>query len=265
MLGLSGARAVVLGISLVTMVAAWMLLPRSEPPPPVQIVQEAPRASTVDVLVASNDLAMGATITQNDIRWQAWPADSVPAGFIRRGPDVEKDVIGSLVQSSFLAAEPIRPDKLVRREGSGFLAALLPAGKRAVAINIDRSGGSTAGGFILPNDRVDVVRIGRQENAPQGTEAFVSETILSNIRVLAIGQSVQNRGTPNEAVTGETATLELDTRQVEVITLAQRNGTIQLALRSIADARETPSTEQQPDRQGLTLVRFGVTTQTSRQ
>lgn len=246
MLGLSGARAVVLGISLVTMVAAWMLLPRSEPPPPAQIVQEAPRAATVEVLVASNDLSMGATITQNDIRWQAWPADSVPAGFIRRGPDVEKDVIGSLVQSSFLAA-------------------LLPAGKRAVAINIDRSGGSTAGGFILPNDRVDVVRIGRQENAPQGTEAFVSETILSNIRVLAIGQSVQNRGTPNEAVTGETATLELDTRQVEVITLAQRNGTIQLALRSIADARETPSTEPQPDRQGLTLVRFGVTTQTSRQ
>lgn len=262
MLGLSGARAVVIGISILTMAVAWMLLPTPEPPRPMPVVEQAPRANTVDVLVAGNDLPMGSTITANDIRWMAWPADSVPAQFIRRAPEVERDVVGALVQSSFVASEPIRAEKLIRREGSGFLAALLPSGRRAVAISIDRSGGSTAGGFILPNDRVDVVRIGRMEG--QG-DSFVSETILTNIRILAIGQTVQNRGTDRETVTGETATLELDPRQVETIMLAQRSGTISLALRSLADAKEAPTADQSAERQGLTLVRFGVTTQTSRQ
>ncbi len=251
MLGLSGARAVVIIISMLAMGAAWLLMPRSEPPQIVQVAPEAPKPNLVEVMIASTDLSTGATIAANDIRWMPWPADSVPAAFIRRSSEVEKEIVGSMVQSAFLAQEPIRRDKLVRREGAGFLAAILPPGKRAVAINIDRSGGSTAGGFILPNDRVDVIRIGRQEGAPSGTEAFISETILANVRVLAIGPTIQNRGTPNEVVTGENATLELDPRQVEVITLAQRNGTLSLALRSMSDGRVSENSDQM-ERQGLT-------------
>lgn len=267
MLGLSGARAIVLGISLLTMVVAWMLIPSAEPPRPLPIAQEAPKAPTVEVMVAANDMQIGTTLSAQDIRWMAWPGDNVPPGFIRRSPEAEKEVVGQLVQSSFLANEPIRTDKLVRREGAGFLAALLPAGKRAVAITIDRSGSSSAGGFILPNDRVDVIRIGRQEGAVAGAEAFISETILRNIRVLAVGQTVQNRGTERETVTGENATLELDPNQVETIMLAQRSGSLSLALRSVADARLPAQAETQSDRspQGLTLVRFGVTTQSARQ
>ncbi len=265
MLGLSGARAIVLGISLLTMLAAYMLVGTGGAPAPVTITQAAPPARTVDVLVAATDLPLGNAVTQSDVKWLAWPEGGVPQGVIRKDePGVlEKDVIGALVRSAFYAAEPIRREKLIKVDGTGFLSAVLPAGKRAIAMSIDRAGNSTAGGFVLPNDRVDIVRTGRQEGAP-GTESFMSETILTNIRVLAIGPNVQERN-GEKVVIGETATLELDPRQVETVTLAQKSGTLSLALRSLADANEPVLPPDMSDRQGLTLVRFGLTTQTARQ
>lgn len=266
MLGLSGARAVVLGISLLTMLAAYMMIAPAPAPAPVTVMQEAPPARTADVLVAAADLPLGNTVAQNDVRWQAWPLDGVPTGVIRREEAgvLEKEVIGTLVRSSFLANEPIRREKLIKPDGSGFLAAVLPAGKRAIAISIDRAGNTTAGGFVLPNDRVDIIKTGRQDQAQGGGENFTSETILTNIRVLAIGQNIQERN-GEKVVVGETATLELDPRQVETVTLAQKSGALSLALRSLADAKDTPPPEALSERQGLTLVRFGVTTQSAKQ
>jgi pilus assembly protein CpaB len=263
MLGLSRARAAILGISLLTMFAAYMMISPAPAPDPVRVVQEAPPARTVDVLVAATDLPLGNTVSQNDVRWAAWPMDSVPQFVIRKEEvgALEKEVIGALVRSSFIANEPIRREKLIRADGSGFLAAVLPSGKRAIAIAIDRSGNSTAGGFVLPNDRVDIVKTGRQD--PNGAvDSFSSETILTNIRVLAIGPNTQDRN-GEKVIVGETATLELDPRQVETVTLAQKSGTLSLALRSLADANE-PMPEN-GDRQGLTLVRFGVTSQSAKQ
>jgi pilus assembly protein CpaB len=266
MLGLSGARAVVLGISLLTMFAAYMMIGPAPAPAPVSVMQETAAVRTVDVLVAASELPLGNTIVQNDVRWQAWPQDSVPQGLIRKDEvDVlEKEVIGSLVRSSFIASEPIRREKLIRPDGSGFLAAVLPSGRRAIAISIDRAGNSTAGGFVLPNDRVDIIKTGRHDTTQNSVENFVSETILTNIRVLAIGQNVQERN-GEKVVVGETATLELDPRQVETVTLAQKSGALSLALRSLADAKESAPPEAASERQGLTLVRFGVTTQSAKQ
>lgn len=266
MLGLSGARAVVVGISLLTMFAAYMMIGPAPAPAPVAALTVVAPARTVDVLVASADLPLGNTIAQSDVRWQAWPQDSVPQGLIRReeAGAIEKDVVGALVRSSFLANEPIRRDKLIKPDGSGFLAAVLPAGKRAIAISIDRAGNTTAGGFVLPNDRVDIIKTGRQDATQNGVENFTSETIITNIRVLAIGQNIQERN-GEKVVVGETATLELDPRQVETVTLAQKSGALSLALRSLADANSIPTPEAMSERQGLTLVRFGVTTQSAKQ
>lgn len=266
MLGLSGARAAVLGISLLTMFAAYMMIGPGPAPAPVAVVKEAAPARTVDILVAAGDLPLGNTVTQNDVRWQAWPTDGVPQGLIRReeAAILDKEVIGSLVRSSFVANEPIRREKLIRQDGSGFLAAVLPAGRRAIAISIDRAGSSTAGGFVLPNDRVDIIKTGRQDPTQNAVENFISETILTNIRVLAIGQNIQERN-GEKVVVGETATLELDPRQVETVTLAQKSGSLSLALRSLADAKDAPPPEAASERQGLTLVRFGVTTQSAKQ
>ncbi len=264
MLGISGARAVVLGISVLTMMVAYVLITPGEAPSTVKVVKEVEPSRTVEVLVAGVDLPLGNSITQNDIRWLAWPQDSVPQGAIRKeeAATLDKEVIGALVRSSFVAFEPIRREKLIRPDGSGFLSAVLPSGKRAIAISIDRAGNSTAGGFVLPNDRVDIIKTGRQDTAPSNVESFVSETILTNIRVLAIGQNIQERN-GEKVVVGETATLELDPRQVETVTLAQKSGAISLALRSLADAGEVAPVDT-AERQGLTLVRFGVTTQSAK-
>lgn len=260
MLGLTRARAAVLGISLLTMFAAYVMISPAPAPDPAKAVKEAAPARTVEVLVAATDLPLGNTLSQNDVRWVAWPMDSVPQLVFRKeeAAAVDKEVIGSLVRSSFIANEPIRREKLIRAEGSGFLAAVLPSGKRAIAISIDRSGNSTAGGFVLPNDRVDIVKTAKEDSG----DSFNSETILTNIRVLAIGPNTQDRN-GEKVIVGETATLELDPRQVETVTLAQKSGTLSLALRSLADAKE-PMPEN-GDRQGLTLVRFGVTSQSAKQ
>jgi pilus assembly protein CpaB len=123
---------------------------------------------------------------------------------------------------------------------------------RAVAISIDNRGATSAGGFILPNDRVDVIR------TVQGVEGVppTSETILTNIRVLAIGQTIQERN-GEKVITGETATLELNPPQAELVILAQKVGQLSLALRSLEDVNETGT----PKREGpnaLQVIRFGV-------
>src|SRR5690606_27734810 len=134
--------------------------------------------------------------------------------------------------SQFFAGEPIRRERLVQGQSSGYLAASLPPGYRAVAITIDQTGATSAGGFVLPNDRVDVIsttRIGAG-----GSESYESRTILSNVRVLAIGQNVQERN-GERFVIGGNATLEVDPGQAEALVLAQRMGQLSLSLRSIMD------------------------------
>jgi pilus assembly protein CpaB len=148
---------------------------------------------------------------------------------------------------------------LIRADGSGFMAAMLPAGKRAVAINIDTRGASSAGGFVLPNDFVDIIRTYRDEESSKalGMDVFSSETILSGIRVMAIGQNIQEKN-GEKVVTGETATLELDARQAELITLAQKVGQLSLVLRSLADAGQKDTVKPENTDAGVLVVRFGV-------
>jgi pilus assembly protein CpaB len=125
------------------------------------------------------------------------------------------------------------------------LAAILPEGKRALAISIDQRGSNSAGALILPNDHVDVIRVFKDPRASksQGAEVFSSETLLQNIRVLAIGPNIEEKNGGRVAV-GETATLELGPDEVNTIALAQRSGTLTLALRSVADVNASQSTQR---------------------
>ena len=252
------ARLAVLGIAILSGGAAALMIGGGEPPPP----PPAPVATfpTRDVLVAASDLAMGQTLRPSDLRWQAWPADAVPGGFITRDQNqgALEQTAGSIARNNFLGGEPIRRERLIKADGSGFMSAILPSGMRAVAISIDTRGANTAGGFILPNDRVDVLRTHRDEDASRsgGGDSHLTETILSNIRVLAIGQNVQERN-GEKVVTGETATLELTPSQAEFVTLAQKVGQLSLSLRSIADAQQADAPREERD-PGLTIVRYGV-------
>src|SRR6202000_2983311 len=125
--------------------------------------------------------------------------------------------------------------KLVKPNGAGYMAAVLPGGMRAISTEISPETG--AGGFILPNDRVDVI-LSRHEKNPDRTnptDVIVSEIVLSNIRVLAIDQAPREKDGQNSVV-GKTATLELKPAQAELLARARQSGTISLALRSMLDA-----------------------------
>ena len=253
------AKIAVLGVAIVAGgAAAYLASSPKEAPAPQPIVQHV---NTADVLVLSQDIPMGRALSANDVRWQAWPSDLVPANVITRrdAPNGVEQVVGSLTRVSLVGGEPVRREKLIRADGSGFMAAMLPAGKRAVAINIDTRGASSAGGFVLPNDFVDIIRTHRDEDASkaQGIDVFLSETILSGIRVMAIGQNIQEKN-GEKVVTGETATLELDGRQAELITLAQKVGQLSLVLRSLADAGQKDSVKQENTDAGVLVVRYGV-------
>jgi pilus assembly protein CpaB len=136
---------------------------------------------------------------------------------------------------------------------SGFLAAILPSGKRAFAISIDPQGRNSAGTLILPNDRVDVIHVYKDSREGSGKEIYSSQTLLENIRVLAIGPDLDEKDGTKVAI-GQTATLELDPVQVADVALASHTGTLTLALRSVADANASKPIHG-PDTTTITIVR----------
>src|SRR6202047_1589010 len=236
------ARIVVLGIALSAGGVAAYLASGSDAPKQAA-VEPVAQLPTVDVLVAKSDIALGQSVGPDDVQWQTWPSATASNNFIRRSdrPDATSQLTGSIARSPFIAGEPIRDPKLVKTNGSGFMAAVLRGGMRAVSTEISPETG--AGGFILPNDRVDVILSKRQKNLASGKEVIVSEMILTNIRVLALDQAPRENDGQNSVV-GKTATLELKPAQAATLAKSRQTGTLSLALRSMVDAHasEAPRT-----------------------
>ena len=255
---MKAARLVVLTVALAAGGVAALLAGRSEPPPPPKTVQPAP-LPTVDVLVAKADIEMGHALSAGDVVWQAWPANANTGNFIRKNehPNAIASLTGAVARSPFVAGEPIREAKLVKIKGAGFLAAILPSGMRAVSMSVSPE--SAASGFILPNDHVDVILIKRDREAEKaaGIEVFSSETILTDIRVLAIDQQLEEKN-GQKVVVGKTATLELLPGQVEAIALARQTGTLSLALRSITDIGKSAKADDKAKSDAVNVVRYGV-------
>ena len=255
------SRILVLGLAVVAAGGAYLLMsaPRPEPAPIAALPAPAPTPIPTDqILVASKDIPIGTVVGDADIGWQSWPKSSLAPGMILKStePKALDDIKGSIVRASFYAGEPVHREKLIKGSGSGFVSAMLPSGMRAVAINIDSQGANSAGGFILPGDRVDVVRTYQADKSGQSGNNFTTETLLRNVKVLAIGQNLQDKN-GQSVVVGSNATLELDPVQSEKVILAQRVGQLSLTLRSIVDANKTAEpAETKPD-QDLTVVRYG--------
>ena len=261
------SRLLFLGVALATGAGAtYLVYTRPEPPPPAPLVQAAPAAATDQVLVATRELNFGSVVQPVDLTWQDWPKSASIQGMIRKSetPNAMDDIKDSVVRGSFLQGEPIRREKLFKGGASGFLSAIVDPGYRAVAITIDDNGANTAGKFILPNDRVDVIRIYRDEDAAKSGagDAYISETLVTNVRVLAIGQNAQEKGGQPFAG-GATATLELDPREAETVILAQRVGQLALVLRSMQDSQQATTPEMishEDNNRAVTVVRAGVAT-----
>jgi pilus assembly protein CpaB len=259
---MKAARLVVLGVAVVAGgIAAYLAAGGKETAPPP--APPPPQLATVEVLVAKNDLSRGNVIGNQDVGWQTWPAAAANPSFVKQAdrPNAINDFVGAIVRVSMVAGDPVRDPFVVMAKGSGFLAAVLPQGMRAVAIDISPENG--AGGFILPNDNVDVVLTRRDKAAEKatGVEKFTSDTILRNVRVLAVDQAVEEKdGTKN--VLGKTATLELTQPQAETLALSHQLGTLSLTLRSLLDSKGSAEggDDENKDR-GINMVRFGVSAQ----
>jgi pilus assembly protein CpaB len=240
----------------------------SAPPPPV----------LSEVLVASSTVPPGRKLDVGSVRWDSWPINSVSPNFItkEKQPDMAKAIEGFVVRSPLVSGQPITELNVIRTDATGFLAATLMPGMRAVATNVTAE--SSAGGFILPNDRVDVILTHEiSGNGANNNVAKVwrSDTILRDIRVLAIDQIAQPEAAPTtttepgangapavetEARVGKTATLEVSPSQAEVLQRAVASGNISLALRSIEDSngRATTGALSSGSLDTSTVVRFGV-------
>jgi len=214
---------------------------------------------TTEVLVAAARLEPGQPLSQSQVRWQQWPTKGVDPGLILRssGLSAAAAVDGTVVRSPMVEGEPITFMKIVRSQAAGFMAATIAPGMRAVSITV--SVASVAGGFILPNDRVDLLCTVTTDN-PKGA---VSRVVLSNVRVLAIDQATDTKN--QKAVSDvKTATLELTPRQAEMVQMAQAMGTLSLALRSLGDNDsvaangKTQSGGDEEQTNAVTVIRYGM-------
>jgi pilus assembly protein CpaB len=238
------SRLIILSVAVAAAGGAGYVAKNVVAAPPPQIVESGPQAPAIalqDVLVLSGDVPMGSPL-ENNIRWQSWPADGINANFITRAaePEALEKLKGGVARVAMYAGEPLRRSKLIG-EGQSFMSSILPSGMRAVATAV--SADTSAGGFILPNDFVDVIMT-RRSDAGSGGSGFTTETILKNIRVLAIDQTIQEDEEGKRTRVGQTATLELTPQQAEIITVAQQMADrLTLALRSISDTQEENLTE----------------------
>jgi pilus assembly protein CpaB len=236
---------------------------------PVQQNTVEVKVDSTEVLVAASPIDLGATANETLFRWQAWPKEAVSPTFITRDatPETLANLNGSVVRSPLLPGEPITTEKLIKPGQGGVLAAILPSGMRAISTKITEA--TAAGRLILPNDHVDVILI-RRLRGRNGQEDVVSDILFRNVRVLAIGQQLQNKEGDKaaQAAAGDTATLELTPRQTETLAQANSTGEISLALRSIADIpKKEASTEAELGKKdrgsAIRILRYGNRSQAS--
>jgi pilus assembly protein CpaB len=221
-------RLVILFVALTAAgLSAWLLTRNTAES---QAVVSAPQMSIVEILVAASDIAQGQVVTEANFRWMAWPEASLSSSFISRSskPNAIETFKGNRARSKFVAGEPVQEEKISRSQ-SNMMSSMLSAGKRAVGIRV--SAESAAGGFILPDDRVDVIQT--MTVAGENGQQYAGKTILRNIRVLAIDQKASDL--KDAAFVGKTATLEVEPHQIEILSAIGSNGILSLALRSSED------------------------------
>lgn len=224
---------------------------------PGATANQSPPEPRAEVLVAAKDLTMGERLSAGALTWRDWPAANVVDSMITR--DARPDALESLAEARarlpILRGEPIAAGKIVQPKDRSMLSAVLPKGMRAIAIEI--SDRTAVSGFVLPNDRVDVLLTSTEAGAQ-------TRPVVTNVRVLAINQTFGQAAADTNSLTGlQTAVLELDPEQSEVVTNAAGSGTLSLALRSIAEGGDGGLVNEKPElatRSVVTIIRSGVET-----
>lgn len=242
---MSKMRVLVLAGSIGAAVAAAMLakgmIGKKAPAPAPQIIT---KVETTDVLVAARDVQTGEKLSEGSLIWKAWPNDNLLDSMIKKTdrPDADKEYAETRAFVPMFEGEVINDKKIVKPGEGGFISAILPKGMRAISVAVSLR--SSAGGFILPNDRVDVILT---KKIPGAGQLVKSETVISNVRILAMDQVFRKvqEGEEVSMKAVETATLELHPEQAEILAKVESEGELSLALRSIAE-NDAKSLEEGP-------------------
>lgn len=239
------------GIALVTGIAlsvVWLRVPLAAP-----VALEKPVVTLQAVLTAARLLPAGTLLRADDLRWQ--PTTDIPPDSFVRGQTTEAEALGAATRREFRSGEAFVADQLIKPNDPGFLPAVLASGMRAASIAVDSAEGGA--GLISPGDRVDVIltQTFTDQNLNE-SQRSVGETILRNLRVIAIDQTTSVPGmTPPGGIHApapvaphlpKTVTLEVSVQQAEALMVAGQLGKLQLTLRSLADTTR-PADSPLPD------------------
>lgn len=207
----------------------WLTAERAQIQTQQVVVKEVPAQA---VLVAAASLPIGLFIKEEHLRWQAWPSDNVDPNYLLQDKTDLATLVGSVVRRTIAAGEPIIAGKVVKPGDRGFLAAVLKPGMRAVTFGISET--SAVAGMVFPGDRVDMLLThDLPGGGNEGEARRASETVLENVRVLAIGHSLNEN--PEGPVSAKTATIEVTPKQAEMVAVLVELGRLSLALRSLSD------------------------------
>lgn len=222
------AAAVVLGLIAVLVANAWFsgVEQRQE--------RQAQEQMLARIVVASQPLDFGSRLTPDNVRLQNWPANSVPQGAFRSVADALKD--NRVALRPIVPGEPVLADRVSGTDGRATLAANLPEGMRAVSIPISTVSGVS--GFVLPGTTVDVLLTRRVPGDAQAGQDQMVDVIMENVQVLAIDQVVDTKsGKPKP---GKTAVLQTDLYGAQKLVLAEKLGSLSLALRNVTSQEPAP-------------------------
>lgn len=260
------ARIILIAVALIAGgLAAYLILGMTRTPANTVVTEVVRQEAKTQILVAKNVIGVGERLTADIVEWQDWPEGALRSEYVTVSatPDAPADLTGAVARFEFFPGEPIREAKLVRAD-QGYLSAVLSKGMRGVSVPV--SAESSAGGFVVPNDHVDVV-LTQQDD----TGNDISRVVLANVRVLAIGKRLGEVGASGGQESGEgnanpqakvfddrtIATLELDPPRAETLINAASMGSLSLVLRSIADFNDNTVTRSNASNRPVRLIRFG--------
>jgi len=182
------------------------------------------------IIVAKRGLPAGTLIKKTHLRWQAWPDAGVSDAYLVDGKTKLESLAGTVVRQGIAAGEPITETRVVRPGQHGFMAAVLRPGFRAITVGVNTTSG--VAGFVFPGDRIDLIlshSVGRE--GQNGRVRRASETVLTDVRVLAIDQSTNDQAEKPDP--SKNVTLEVTPKQVEIVSLVSDIGRLSLSLRSL--------------------------------
>jgi pilus assembly protein CpaB len=220
-----------------TMLArVWLAAQNAPKQEAAPIVVPTPAKS---VLIARKPIERGQILRPDDLAWEPWPEGGIAKNYILLGMRSPETYSGWVARQPIAVGEPLIESKIVAPGNRGFLSAVLHPGMRAVSVPVTVTSGIS--GFVFPGDFVDLIVTYAVQDRPRpgaapGTtgpllEHKISETVLRNVRVIAIDQKLDSK--PGEATIAKTATLEVTPKQSEIIALASEMGKLSLSLRSL--------------------------------